>query len=187
MAALQQSSRLCFAFEPRPEQIDVAHEEFKVIPNQDDEHINFYVKHLLLIDLVAPMLEKLGLAYESLPDIIEKVGNNPQLNQTPLDSDFGMCPPLQRLLPCLLCTNPLIAEDNKTTSTTSSKKKKKKQARLRKQQADCALLAGSPIDSLTLYTIAIEQSKLYSDWEWVAAALEGWVAATLLILNVCPC
>lgn len=85
----QRACRLCFAFEPRPEQLDVAHEEFKVIPNQDDEHINFYVKHLLLIDLVAPILDKLGLAYEAMPDVIDKVGANPALNQTPLDADAG--------------------------------------------------------------------------------------------------
>lgn len=158
-SGVPKAPRTCLGFEPRADQTEIESTEFKMIPNQDEEHINFYVKHLLLIDLVAPILARLNSQYEAMSEILDKAdsalsGNSTSLPNptTPLDSD--------------------AAGEEKMGLGLSSKKRRRRAARLRKQYADLALLAGSPLDALPLYSAALEACKSVSDWEWAAAATE---------------
>jgi hypothetical protein len=132
-----------------------------MIPNQDDAHVEFYVKHMLLIELVAPILGRLNDQFEAMAEILEKAdttlyGSSMSLPNptTPLDSDSAS------------------EEKMALALASSSKKRRRRAARLRKQYADIALLGGSPVDAVNLYSTAIDLSKNASDWEWAAAAIE---------------
>lgn len=132
-----------------------------MIPNQDDAHVEFYVKHMLLIELVAPILGRLNDQFDAMAALLEKADSSLHAASTsiptpttPLDADNA-------------------SEDKMALALAgSSKKRKRRAARLRKQYADIALLGGSPIDALNLYSTAMDLSKSLSDWEWAAAAIE---------------
>lgn len=55
----------------------------------------------------------------------------------------------------------------------------RREGRLHKYRADCALLAGSPLDARELYQKAVEACKEQDDRLWHAAALEGLCCAGL--------
>lgn len=153
--------RLCLGFEPRGDQTEIDPSEFKMIPNQDDAHVEFYVKHLLLVDLVSPVLARLGDQYEAVAELLEKA-------ESTLHSSSTMIP----FLTTPLDSDTNIEEKGGLGLSTSSKKRRRRAARLRKQQADLALLGGSPIDAVTIYGMTADACKSNSDWEWAATALE---------------
>ena len=59
----------------------------------------------------------------------------------------------------------------------SSKIGRRRAGRVHKYMADCAMLAGSPLDARELYQSAIEQCKSTEDRLWYASAMEGLCCA----------
>lgn len=119
---------MCLAFQPRADQLEKNVDFLKIIPDQDDEHIYFYVKQLILLDIVDPLLTKFNIMFEKLQSTLEMVEKNPDIT---LYSTIG--------------------DDTPTENLSQSKRKKRMLARTRKHFGDIALLAGSPADAIDLY------------------------------------
>lgn len=155
--------RSCFAFQMRPDQKDPDIEEFKPIPDQDLEHLNFYINHIIGMDFVFPLLKKWETTITTpREDLYKEIAlRNKKYKETklrtPLDKD---------------------SEDNKL-------RKRKLLARLGKQIGDCCLLSGSPSDAIIFYKQAIEECKAFNDWEWAGAALEGYISCCLILNRDC--
>lgn len=61
-----------------------------------------------------------------------------------------------------------------------SKLKKRKNGRLAKCKGDWCLLLASPLDAITFYNSAIEQTRASNDKIWLAGSLEGLISAVIL-------
>lgn len=66
--------------------------------------------------------------------------------------------------------------------TDSRSFRKKCLGRMRKHIADLSLLAGLPVEALQHYLSAIEQLKAANDKLWLASAIEGYCATSLVLL-----
>lgn len=152
----------CFAFHMRSDQKDPDIEDFKPIPDQDIDHLSFYLTNIIGMEFVIPILNKWSSILsvgknELVKGILNQKYKKPILIQpvtTPLDREY-------------------IEEHGRI-------KKRNITSRLNKQLGDYCLLSGSPSDAVTWYKSAIEECKVFSDWEWVGASLESYALCLLL-------
>lgn len=143
----------------RPDQRDPDIEEFKPIPDQGIEHLNFYINNIIGMDFVIPLVKRWE-AMVAMPkeELYKAILGNSKKNElgklkTPLDKE----------------------------SEESKIRKRKFLARITKRLGDCCLLSGSPLDASMYYKQAVEECKSFNDWEWAGASLEGYISCHLII------
>lgn len=162
--------KTCLAFEMTSDQKDPDQSNFKVIPDQDFAHFNFYITHIFGEEFVRMWLPLWESTVKTDPEVIaDKI----------FDSLYG---------PSENVSNPSTSHSALITSLdidlpdeAPKGRKRRLVGRIRKQFGDLCLFAGSPVDAMNQYRQAIEISRSCSDWEWVGSALESMASAVLSV------
>lgn len=141
---------------------------FKVIPDQDLDHFQFYVTHIFGEELVRTWLPLWGSAVKTDPEALtDKI----------YDSLYGVSESVTN--PSTSHTALLTALDSELPDEAPKGRKRRLLGRVRKQLGDLCLFAGSPVDAMNQYRAALEISRTCSDWEWVGSTLESMASAIL--------
>jgi hypothetical protein len=165
--------KTCLAFELRSDQRDPDQSNFKVIPDQDFEHFNFYITHIFGEELVKGWLSLWESTVRSDPEAIaDKIFDSlygPSENvSNPSTSHTALITPLDRDLP----------------DEAPKGRKRRLLGRVKKQVGDLCLFAGSPVDAMMHYRQALEICRSCSDWEWVGSTLESMASAVLSVRDM---
>lgn len=169
---MQQGSlpKICLAFEMRSDQKDPDLSNFKVIPDQDFAHFNFYITHIFGEELVRTWLPLWGATVKTDADVLtDKI----------YDSLYGASESVTN--PSTSHTALVTALDGELPDEAPKGRKRRLLGRVKKQLGDLCLFAGSPVDAMAQYRAAVEISRSCSDWEWVGSTLEAMASAILSV------
>lgn len=162
--------KICLAFEMRSDQKDPDQSTFKVIPDQDFAHFNFYVTHIFGEELVRTWLPLWGATIKADPEAVtDKL----------FDSLYGPSENVSN--PSTSHTALLTPLDNDLPDEAPKGRKRRLLGRVRKQMGDLCLFGGSPVDAMNHYRAAAEISRAVGDWEWVGSTLESMASAILSV------
>jgi hypothetical protein len=162
--------KTCLAFELRSDQKDPDLSNFKVIPDQDFAHFNFYLTHIFGEELVRAWLTLWETTVRTDPEMLtDKI----------FDSLYGPSENVSN--PSTSHTALITLLDSDLPDEAPKGRKRRLLGRIRKQMGDLCLFAGSPVDAMNQYRQALEISRACSDWEWVGSALESMASAILSV------
>ena len=160
--------KICLAFEMRSDQKDPDLSSFKVIPDQDFAHFNFYITHIFGEELVRTWLPLWGSTVKTDAEVItDKI----------YDSLYGSSESVAN--PSTSHSALVTSLDSDLPDEAPKGRKRRLLGRVKKQYGDLCLFAGSPVDAMNHYRAALEISRSVSDWEWVGSALESMASAIL--------
>ncbi|KAJ3364329.1 hypothetical protein HDU91_002647 [Kappamyces sp. JEL0680] len=186
----------CFGFEPKEDQQDDT-KGLILIPHVGD--MSFYIQ-TMINDFTADILLAMGLMagqLERKSSIVGPVLVSPLFStgDGPLSGD-GASGPVQILVPAQgngistpastkisdVPDTPSTPQGVATSLQNMEKVKKRTPSRAQKLLGDLYLMAGRRDLAINCFVTAMEGAKLNNDYQWQAAALEGYVCAQLVSL-----